>query len=808
MRVLIVDDKEENIYLLRVLLQSHDCVVAEAGDGEEALSKAVKEPPNLIISDLLMPVMDGYTLLSKWKSDERLRDIPFVVYTATYTDPKDERLALELGADAFIVKPIEPERFMAEIREVLAKKARSELPLSEVRQGQETGLLKQYSQVLVNKLEAKVFQLEQVNRELQEEIAHRQRTEEALEQSRREWENIFQATGHSTMIIGLDRRIIAANGKCGQITGKSHEELLGATCSEVFDTKCEGVDECPIRALIAANGTKSVEMEKEALGGYYLVTFTPVLDQDGSVEKVIHVATDITERREMENKLVASENRFRRIYEEAPVMMHSIDKDLIIRNVNKKWLETLGYERDEIIGRGIESVMTPEAGTALHERMEDFWKNGAESDTAYEYVKKDGTTLNVVLDAITWDDPLWGQISLGVARDVTLRRILQKQLLQAQKMEAVGTLAGGTAHDFNNILQVALGYCDLMLMDEGLPLRFRANLLKVQEAAKSGGDLVRRLLTFSRKTEVRPVPLNLNHRIGELRKMLERMIPKMIDIRLSLADDLSAISADAVQVDQILINLAINARDAMPDGGSLGFETANIYLDEEYAASFLDAEPGRYVMLTVTDTGCGMEKEALEHIFEPFYTTKDTGKGTGLGLAMVYGIVHQHGGHIRCYSEPGRGTVFRMYLPALVSDEILEDRTPEPLPKGGSETILLVDDEEMIRDLGARILKNAGYTVITASDGKEALDIYRRQGKDISLVILDLLLPKMGGAQCLAALFKINPSVKVVIASGYTAETLIKDEPASSAEGFVSKPYDAREMLRIVRKALDAEPGL
>ena len=364
-RVLIVDDKEENLYLLRALLQGHGFTVDEVRNGAEALDKARRTPPDLIISDLLMPEMDGYTLLRNWKADERLRTIPFVVYTATYTEPKDERLALDIGADAFIVKPVEPEPFMVRIEEVLARKAQNQLPPAPAPEGYETGLFKQYSEVLIHKLEKKVFQSEQANHELQEEIARRRQAEAELLEARRNWENIFQATGHPTIIMDLEQRIIAANKKCIEVTGKPLEQLLNAKCREVFQANGDCIQGCPMKALLESGSTDRVEVEMEALGGYYLVTCTPVLDQEGRIGKIIHVATDITKRREIEKELRKSEDRFRRIYDDAPVMMHSIDKNLIVRNVNKKWLETLGYERDEILGAGIESVMTPESRAVL-----------------------------------------------------------------------------------------------------------------------------------------------------------------------------------------------------------------------------------------------------------------------------------------------------------------------------------------------------------------------------------------------------------------------------------------------------------
>jgi PAS domain S-box-containing protein len=1101
-RALIVDDKEENLYLLRVLLQAEGWTVDVAHNGAEALARAHQTPPNLVISDLLMPVMDGYTLLRHWKSDKLLQTIPFVVYTATYTEPKDARLALDLGADAFMVKPLEPEPFMARIQDVLAKKVRGEQPSSAAPREHEASLLKEYSEVLVNKLEAKVFQLEQTNRALQEEMARRQQTEAELLQSRQDWEDIFQSIGHPTVILDLKQGIVAANKECVEVTGKSLHELLNSRCHEVFHPDGKPPQACPMAALLESGTTEKVELEMELLGGYYLVSCTPILDEAGKIRKVIHVATDISERKRAEEALRERERAWATLINNLPGFVYRCanDRHWTMLYISNGCREVTGYEPEDFIGnktlayndivhpayRGhlweqwqdrlskrvlceVEYPITAKGGQtrwvwergqgvfshdgqlqflegfitdvtdrrnaenqmrlnearlqSLHDIAQykatsakdllDFALNEAirltGSKVAYLYhydeeknlfvldtwaeemMKQGGTahphSLSELHKTGIWDEALrhrkpivvndfkapnalktgypdvhvelhnamivpvladdrivavvevgnkvsdydetdvrqlsllmdsvwrlavsrrleaaqrqlatavehtaegvlitdingtieyvnraceqmtgyekeellgrnprilksgehdaafyaemWQSIKAGrvwsgrltnrrkdgrlyhgeatispvkdssgkivnfvaVNRDITEHLELSKQLVQAQKMEAVGTLAGGVAHDFNNVLQVALGYSDLILAREDLPLPYRADLQKIHESARRGADLVQRLLTFSRKTDIKPQLINLNHRAKDLGKMLERTIPKMIDIQLSLSEELATINADPTQVDQILMNLAVNARDAMPEGGTLIIETHNVFLDEKYARIHLDAESGHYVLLEVTDTGTGMDEDTLEHIFEPFFTTKAMGEGTGLGLAMVHGIVRQHGGHIRCYSEPGHGTTFNVYFPALLSEEERKETTVTEMPRGGSETILLVDDEEMIRELGSRILSERGYKVITASNGKVALDVYEQRGDQIALVILDLIMTEMGGRQCLERLLRLDPAVKVVIASGYSADGPTKEAIDAGAKGFVNKPYDIRQVLGVVREVLDA----
>ena len=332
-----------------------------------------------------------------------------------------------------------------------------------------------------------------------------------------------------------------------------------------------------------------------------------------------------------------------------------------------------------------------------------------------------------------------------------------------------------------------------------------ADLQKIHQAARNGADLVKRILAFSRKAEINPRPVNLNHEIERIQHLLTRTISKMIEIKLVLSDEPAIVHVDPTQLEQIVLNLAVNAQDAMPDGGILTFETTHVTLDEEYCGLHVGAKPGDYVMLSVSDTGHGMDHETLNHIFEPFYTTKETGKGTGLGLAMVYGIVKQHGGYIIGYSEPGMGTTFKIYLPVIPTETKPETPTEKLILPRGTETVLLVDDEEMLRDLGKRILERSGYTVLTAANGKEALNLYGKQRGEISLVILDLIMPEMGGRQCLEELLKIDPQVRVLIASGYSAVGETKKTIESGAMGFVGKPYDMRQMLQAVRQALDQD---
>ena len=400
---------------------------------------------------------------------------------------------------------------------------------------------------------------------------------------------------------------------------------------------------------------------------------------------------------------------------------------------------------------------------------------------------------------------------LSVVRDITERvraeekvKTLRNRLQQSQKMESIGTLAGGIAHDFNNILAAIIGYSELALADaeKGKPMpRHIKSILQAGDRAK---DLVNQILTFSRKMEPELKPVDLNQVVKQAKGMLERTIPRMIEIKHQLADDLWLTNADASQLSQVLMNLGTNAKDAMPDGGQWIIETRNMILHQGYCARHVDVSPGKYVLLTVTDTGHGMDNETREQIFDPFFTKKEVGKGTGLGLATVYGVVKNHGGCINCYSEVGRGTSFKIFLPAIQStaSDRLENKIAEEAP-GGHETILLVDDEDAIRELGQNVMSRKGYKVMLAATGEEALEIYKEQGENIDLIILDISMPGMGGHKCLEELIRQDPEVKVVVASGYSLSGDLYNVLASGASTFVPKPFLFNDLLAEVRDVLD-----
>ncbi len=404
---------------------------------------------------------------------------------------------------------------------------------------------------------------------------------------------------------------------------------------------------------------------------------------------------------------------------------------------------------------------------------------------------------------------------LGVATDITDRkrteealRQSEEQLRQSQKLEGIGQLAGGIAHDFNNLLTVIGGYSDLLLRHDGLDEKAREKLEEVHKAADRAASLTRQLLAFSRKQVLQPEILDLNSLVDELGKMLRRLINEDIEIRMSLESDVARINADPGQVEQVLINLVVNARDAMPQGGQITIATANVELDQGYSDLHISVTPGEYVMLAVSDTGIGMDAETRKRIFEPFFTTKEVGKGTGLGLSTIYGIVKQSGGNIWVYSEPGKGTTFKIYFPRVAADTTVEPvgTAPQKDLRPATETILLVEDEENVRKLAASVLEASGYKTLVATSGEEAIEICKTHVGEIDLLLTDVVMPRMNGKRVADKVRSIRPYLQVLYMSGYTDHAIVHHGVLDAGTNYIEKPFTARSLNAKVRAALDKAP--
>jgi len=534
-------------------------------------------------------------------------------------------------------------------------------------------------------------------------------------------------------------------------------------------------------------------------------------NEHGKPIRMTGVVADTTDYKKAEEALRKSEESYRDLVEniEDLICTHDLQGNLLF--VNKAPASLLGYAPAELIGTNLRFHLAPEVRDQFDEYLAAIRKDGQASGLMLVQTKSGQKRVWEYRNTLRTEGP-GPPIIRGLARDITDRRKaeeererLRNQLLQAQKMEAIGTLAGGIAHDFNNLLTIINGYSEMILMEKTEDDPVYSDLKKILETGLKGADMVQRLLSFSKNAQISLQPLDLNLMVENSVNLMKRTFPRTIEIETILEKDTAVVNADAVQTEQVLMNLCINAREAMPEGGRLRIETRNVAVDNNYCSLHAGARPGCYVLLEVTDTGAGISDETMDRMFDPFFTTKgwDFRKGTGLGLSVSKGIVEQHGGWIGCQSEPGKGTTFTVYLPA--TEESLKVRgaqaAPEIIP--GETKILLVDDEDYVRELGRRILEHAGYTVITASNGVEGLETYAKEQTSIALVVLDLIMPQMSGEKCLEELLKINPRVRAIVSTGHSLDQRELLRLGAVAKGYVNKPYELMQMVRTVREVLD-----
>ncbi len=671
MKVLIVEDNIHDRKILKYNFENRGYSTIEASNGKEALERAMAEKPDLIISDALMPEMDGFELLRAIKSDAALKDVPFVFYSAVYTGLKEELLAISLGAEAFIVKPKEPDEFWHEIVKIIDNsKLKKKKDYHALHIREDEVFLRSYSKIVAAKLEDKVNELTKAIQK--------------IELTEIRYTNLFSSIRDVIIITDEERTIVEAN--------------------------------------------------------------QPAL-----------------------------------------------------RNM-------FGYESDEVIGKNTRILFANE---------EDYRDTGLAVFDARQYIvdkifevlyrRKDGEIFTGELHANKFIDKFGTPIgNVGVIRDITDRKNLEMQLINAQKMEAIGCLAGGIAHDFNNILTAIIGYCALskMHMREDDPQQhYIGQILSLSERAAS---LTSGLLAFSRKQVINLQSININDVIQRIEKLLVRMIGEDISLKMSIKDSDLNIFADSIQIEQVLFNLATNARDAMPDGGSLFITTEKFKIDRSFIDTHGFGKEGEYALTTVSDSGHGIESATMQRIFEPLFTTKDVGKGTGLGLSIVYGIVKQHNGFINVYSEKDKGTTFRIYLP-LINEGVkkTQEATEHVSPIGGHETILIVEDDANIRNVSRIILENFGYKVLEAADGEEAIAKFIDNKDAIKLVLLDVIMPKKSGKEVFEEISKIKPEIKTLFMSGYPNDIINSKGFYRAGLEFIQKPSSPYELLRRIREILD-----
>jgi PAS domain S-box-containing protein len=652
-----------------------------------------------------------------------------------------------------------------------------------------------------------------------DDITERKRAEEALGNS----EERFRIAAESSSDLIWDWDI--SNGRLewfGNI-----DELLGYNPGEFprtidFWEKIIHPDEHD-RVMIALDKHLKIHkpymeeyrvQRKDGTFCYWTDRGTAFWDEKGNPFKMIGACADITERKRDEEALRKSEERYRTILENIEDGYFEVDLPGNFTFFNDSLCRMLGYSRDEMIGMGNQQYTDQENRKKLFQAFNEVYRTGEPiKGFDWEVITKNGTKLFGEVSVSLIKDSKGQPIGFrGIARDITDRKRaekemaeLQEQLRQSQKMEAIGRLGGGIAHDFNNLLTIIKGYSQLSLLDlkESDPLW--GNIQEIQKATQRAADLTRQLLAFSRRQILDLKVLDLNALLKDLDKMLRRIIGEDIELVTLLARDLGRVKIDPGQIEQVILNLAVNSRDAMPSGGKLTIETANVVLDEEYAHAHVAVIPGHYVRLSISDTGVGMPRELKEKVFEPFFTTKEKGKGTGLGLSMVYGIIKQIGGNIWVYSEPGHGTTFKIYLPRVEEqlDTFHALDEADSFPRG-DETVLLVEDDPSVRDLALRLLRQQGYTVLEAANGVEALHVAQEHGGEkIHLLLTDVVMPQMGGKELADQLKIFRPDVKVLYTSGYTDDAIVHHGVLEPGTHFLQKPFSLKTLSHKVREILN-----
>ena len=636
------------------------------------------------------------------------------------------------------------------------------------------------------------------------DITERRQAEKALQESERKYKDLFDNSPEIICTMDLQGSLTAVNEYGKSLIGYSSEEIKGMSFRQIIDPAYLSIADANLRKHVEDGvqqlGPHELLVRTKGLHAVWIEVATRILTEEGKPIGVHASARNITDRKQAEADLYLLVTAIK----QAGEIILITDSSGTIEYVNPAFEQTTGYTRQEIVGKTPRFLQSGKHDKAFYVNLWETISSGNVWHGHFTNKKKNGTLYEEEATISPVMDPR-GRITnyVAVKRDVTDRISLQQQLLHAQKMEAVGTLAGGIAHDFNNLLQL-INLCAetaLIRMTEretGYP-----ELQEIKRTVRSASELTQGLLTFSRRAESKLRPVDLNKEMKNVARMLARMLPKMIEIKMSLGEPLSTINADPAQLQQVVINLAVNARDAMPHGGKLLIETGLIYLDDEYCRAHIGTSPGNHVLLTTSDNGTGMDEDTRKHIFDPFFTTKETGQGTGLGLAIVFGIVKNHGGSILCSSEVGKGTTFQIYLPVMTeAPDVAELGQLEALV-GGKETILLVDDEPSVRNRGAQVLKHFGYSVLTAANGKEGLEIYGEMSKEIDLVIMDMIMPEMSGRDCLREILKIDPEARVVFASGQATNRSADEAIGKGARTSLRKPYEIRQLLNTIRSVLD-----
>ena len=753
-RVLIVDDDSGTCETLSDVLETRGHEVHTASSGREGLGVLAVNPVDVAIVDIKLPDISGLELLDAIKGASPQTEVIFVT---AYASVSTAIQAINGAAFAYITKPFEMEHLIATLRKAHEK------------------------QELVR----------------------------ALRESEQRYRLVTEHIRDAIFLVDLENRFTFGNGRIEELTGYRLDELVGR----------------PISVVLTAEGTRAAAARLETLrSGHDVPLFyetelvrkdgtrivaeissTSVL-QDGAMIARLGVARDITRRRQAETALRESEERFRATFEQAAAGMGHTSLEGQWLRVNQRLCDIVGYTRDELLARTFQDITHPDDLDVDVAATRQLLANEIQTRSREKrYLHKDGSIVWVDLTvSVMRDSSGEPKAFIAVVQDITGRKQLEQELLHSQRMEGVGQLAGGIAHDFNNLLTVigGRGHLGLAKLKADDPLRRDFEL--IQKTADRAARLTRQLLAFSRKQLLQPRVVDPNDLVQDSANLLKRLIGEEIELVFVPAADVGRVHVDPGQLEQVIVNLAVNARDAMPRGGRLTIETSNAELDAGYAAQHVGVVPGQFVMLEVSDTGVGMDGPTQARIFEPFFTTKGPGKGTGLGLATVYGIVKQSGGHVRVYSEPGVGTAFRIYFPRTDAAVEAETSTDAALPRG-QETVLLVEDEEEVRRFTREVLERLGYTVLEATGAMDAVVISERHLGVINVLLTDVVMPQMSGRELAEAIAGARPETKVLFMSGYTDDAIVRHGVLEAGIKFLEKPFSPQTLAVKVREVLDLE---
>ena len=608
-------------------------------------------------------------------------------------------------------------------------------------------------------------------------------------------------------IIGENGEHIYVNAAFARMMGhESPESMLGLHWQKIYDPRDVQLIHAKVRESLEAEGKWSGQINLRRRDETVIPVEMAITSLANGVTAC--VGHDISARKEAERARVEAESKYRTLVEQVAAISYIAEL-----GVHGQWqyvspqVESItGYSQEEWLANSCDWTRhVPAEDHAVIEAAEEASLRGERFQAEYRIVRKDGAVIWVSDTAVVVSGNYSHPVMEGIIVDITDRKLLENQLQQSRRMEAVGRLAGGIAHDFNNLLTIIKGYAELAVQRTGIQPELRADVQQIENAAERASTLIRQLLAFSRRQVLQPKIIDLNAIVLGLDKLLGRLMGEHIEMVTRCGVDVGHLKADPAQIEQVIMNLVVNARDAMPKGGRLTVETVNVDLDSTYARDHVSVKPGAYVMLAVSDSGIGMSPETVAHIFEPFYTTKESGQGTGLGLSTVYGIVKQSGGYIWVYSEPGKGTTFKVYLPRVADQaEAKPERVEHPAAGKGSETILLVEDEEAVRELAARILSAKGYSVVAAKDVKEAEQWSEKHGEEIHLLLTDIIMPGTSGRELARRITAKHPRTRVLYMSGYTDNVLAQGGVLEAGLSFLQKPFTPGALVQKVRDVLDS----